>query len=583
MGKRAKGRLSIRQWVISALTLGLVVITGILIFSTEYTANQLKKETAEQYLNILNMQRETIDDSLSNASASLLAYHISGTYMGELIQAADRNEAYFAVANISRDLENQILGTTISEFAFVRKKTGNIDFNRISLGATNSFTSREKLDIDQYVRTLDMQSAGTDYAWKPCLIGNEWYFMYNISERDFIIGQGLRVKTLVNLYSMLSDENSGILLLNDEDVSLVDFPGAVADNLLLSNGISRSETVMLQENKLVVNSYSKNLQRPVFFVKEGLLSQQFESWIRLLRMTMIAIFIVYFWTFGNIYKAILVPIKELQSCIGKIKDGNLETRIVVSANVPREFLSVYATLNEMTMRIEALKIASYESELKRKQSEIQFLASQIEPHFFLNAMKYIYALAQTRQYEQVQAIVITLSGYYRYLTYDSGKRVTLQKELEHVDYYLGIINAGSSNHVNVSISMDSVLERVLVPKLLIQTFVENSVKHGGKGREDLNIEIEVRKYGEGEDCFLLLRISDDGSGFEEGYLARVREKGLDSVSGHVGLFNLQHRLELLYPAGQTFLSIDNNENGGATVEIIMPAVTEEGIQESVER
>lgn len=575
MEERKNGGMSIRQWVVSALALGLIIILCILMYSTEYAARELEHETAAQYLSILEMRQASLDESLSNASAALVTYHVSGSHMSELYRASNRNEAHFASKNVTNDLSNQMLHSTISEMVFARKKTDHFDCSSIALSPTSTFSPQEKLDLVSYVKTMDMAEVGTDYSWKPCLVGGEWYFAYNITDSDMVIGQVIRAKTIVNLYAMLLDKRSSIILLNDEDAFMVDVAETVIGGLNLSNRQQGIDDSNIQGNRLAVSTYSQNLSRPVYFVKEGLISQEFENVIRMLKYTIVAIFAVYLWIFSNISRAVLKPLRDLEKGIKKIRDGNLETRIAVNQGVPREFLSVYRTLNEMTERIKTLKIDSYESELRRKQYEIQFLTLQIEPHFYLNSLKYVYALAQTRQYDKVQSVVLNLSGYFRYLTYDSKKKVTLQKELEHVGFYLDVVNAGAMNDVTVSISVDPEAEQVLVPKLLVQTFVENAVKHATVKSQNLNVDIEVRTMGDGKEQFISLRVSDDGCGFQEDYIVQTKEHGFLSNGNHVGLSNLFSRLNLLYPAGQTFMSISNNETGGATAEVLLPALTEE--------
>lgn len=89
------------------------------------------------------------------------------------------------------------------------------------------------------------------------------------------------------------------------------------------------------------------------------------------------------------------------------------------------------------------------------------------------------------------------------------------------------------------------------------------------------MDIEVRTIGEETEKFLRLRISDNGCGFSEDYICQTKEHGFISRGGHVGLSNLYNRLKLLYPAGQSFMAISNNETGGATAEILLPAIIEE--------
>lgn len=576
-------RLSIRQWVCLALSVGMVIILGTLIFSTVYASEKLENESAVQYQSILDMRRVSLDNSLASASAALVSYHFFGSHMSDLLNADNGNAGYLATTNVSGDLNTQILRSTIAEVAFVRKQTDSFDNFKIVLSSSSHFTTQEKLDVERYVSTMDITQAGTDFSWKPCRIGEEWYMVYIIANSHYVIGQGIRAKTIVELYAMLMDDNSAIILLDDNGERMVEVPESVSRNLEISNDRQGTGKTDIQGNKLVVSSYSTSLQRPVFFVKHGLVSRQFENIIRLLQLSCVVIFVVYLLTFNNVARAVLRPIKDLGGCIEKIRDGNLETRITMDSKVPRDFLSVYRTLNEMTERIQTLKIDSYESELRRKQYEIQFLTLQIEPHFYQNSLKYVYALAQTKQYDKVQTIALALSGYFRYLTYDSGKKASLQQELEHVGYYLDIVNAGSANHVHASIHVDPETEQAPVPKLLVQTFVENAVKHGTAKQKDLNIDIDVRCFNEEGAQYLRLQVRDDGCGFPAEYIERIKQEGFESSKGHVGLSNLYCRLQLLYPEGQTFMAVRNNENGGATAEIIMPVLGEETMEEQGRR
>ena len=151
-------------------------------------------------------------------------------------------------------------------------------------------------------------------------------------------------------------------------------------------------------------------------------------------------------------------------------------------------------------------------------------------------------------------------------------KIALQQELEHVKYYVDIINAGSTEQVNITFDADTSVEQVPVPKLLVQTFVENAVKHGTVSRKSLNIRVSVRIFGTGGEEFIRLRVSDDGCGFSESFISEIKKNGFCENTGHVGLFNLYSRLNLLYPDGQVFMGVDNNESGGAVAEVIMPII-----------
>lgn len=358
MKKQTSHKLSIKRWVILTLIFGFVATAGAVIIDIDYSMRQLKNETAAQYLSILNMQRESLDTDIGKASAILLSYKMSGKHINQLINCKDKNEAYFAVTNVTSDLESQILNSTISEIVYAYK----FGFDRfgIALSSTSHISSTEKLAVKDYVESLERETAGTTYMWKPCLIGDEWYFVYNIADRDYVIGQGIRVKTIASLFQMKLDENSSIAVLNDQEENMIDSVVARNNNQFLKNYTERYSSYNIYEDQIIVYTYSLNLYRPIFFIKDGLLSQNFLNIVRLLWSTVFFIIIICFIIFNNITFAILRPVKALNKCLESIRDGNLKAKIPINSSVPREFSDVYNTLNEMTSRIQELKIESPE-------------------------------------------------------------------------------------------------------------------------------------------------------------------------------------------------------------------------------
>ena len=106
----------------------------------------------------------------------------------------------------------------------------------------------------------------------------------------------------------------------------------------------------------------------------------------------------------------------------KIAEGDLNT----TANDPkagRELQMTNATFNQMLERIRALKIESYERELEKKQTQLQYYRAQIRPHFYLNCLKNIYSLAERREFANIEQSILYLSGYLRYTFQDNADTV----------------------------------------------------------------------------------------------------------------------------------------------------------------
>ena len=109
-----------------------------------------------------------------------------------------------------------------------------------------------------------------------------------------------------------------------------------------------------------------------------------------------------------------------------------------------------------------------------------------------------------------------------------------------------------------------------VMKMMLQPLVENSISHGMKEDERLNVRVNVELNGD----HLCIRVSDDGEGIDEEKLKQVR-KGLKSAytenGRHIGLYNVNKRITLVY--GETYgVEIESEYGKGTTITLKLPLV-----------
>jgi two-component system, LytTR family, sensor kinase len=189
------------------------------------------------------------------------------------------------------------------------------------------------------------------------------------------------------------------------------------------------------------------------------------------------------------------------------------------------------------------------------QTRLQMLSMQLQPHFLFNTLNTIAELVH-QQPEAAEKMIGGLSQLLRE-TLDAGAvdRVPLTRELEVLDHYIEIQRARFGERLCVDVTVDPAAREALVPSLLLQPLVENSIKHGigtraGSGR----IEIAaVRDGGR-----LRIEVRDDGRGLREA-----------PVAEGVGLGNCRSRLQALHgPAFQ--LDLIGRSGGGVTARIDMP-------------
>jgi two-component system, LytTR family, sensor kinase len=197
-------------------------------------------------------------------------------------------------------------------------------------------------------------------------------------------------------------------------------------------------------------------------------------------------------------------------------------------------------------------------------AKIDALANQINPHFLFNTLTSISSLIRT-QPDTARMLIIKLSGLLRRLMRSTDHFVTLREELESIDEYLEIEVVRFGPHLAVDRQIAPQTLDVIVPSMILQPLVENSIKHGlsskvGGGR--ITIKTLVR------DGHTLIEVHDDGLGMSEERLEHALGDG-------IGLSNVNERLRTIYGANYHLkLRSVPGEGTCASVEIPELAVPE---------
>jgi len=207
-------------------------------------------------------------------------------------------------------------------------------------------------------------------------------------------------------------------------------------------------------------------------------------------------------------------------------------------------------------RARDVETARLETELVRAQ--LQALRSQINPHFLFNSLHTIAMLMRERRVREAIDMIAGLGELFRKsLDRSSSQLVPLSDEIETARAYLAIEQIRFGDRLRVRFDVDSAALAALVPSLLLQPLLENSVRHGiGMNQGGGRIDIEARIH----DGDLLLRVRDDGPGLIH------RPEG---AGPHRGLANTRLRLEYLYGSAQR-LEASEADGGGADVIVLIP-------------
>lgn len=233
-----------------------------------------------------------------------------------------------------------------------------------------------------------------------------------------------------------------------------------------------------------------------------------------------------------------------------------------------EFSEAGKVLNKLSEEIRKLKIDIYEEQLAKQRVELDYAQLQIRPHFYINCLNIIYSMAQVNRMKEIQEIALQVSGYLRYIFKKSMDPVPVSKELEFTQNYLRVLECMNAEKYQCHIHVDPAYDDFGIPPLLIQTFVENSLKHNMNVENCFSVEIRVQTSDDGQNMEII--IADNGHGFGEEDLGTLNA-GLFSETGefHVGIRNAVARLNMLY-GPDSGVRFDNNPGGGAAVTIVIP-------------
>ena len=171
-----------------------------------------------------------------------------------------------------------------------------------------------------------------------------------------------------------------------------------------------------------------------------------------------------------------------------------------------------------------------------QQAQLRMLRYQLNPHFLFNTLNGISTLILDNRNGVANRAVNALAEFLRYtLEQDPMKRVTLAQELDAINRYLDIEKMRFGARLSVQYNIADAAAAVLVPSLLLQPLIENSIKYAVSPREQGGtIQVEGRI----EQGMLLLAVRDDGPGIIDPQ--RLRE------GRGVGIRNTRERLQVLY-------------------------------------
>ena len=233
-----------------------------------------------------------------------------------------------------------------------------------------------------------------------------------------------------------------------------------------------------------------------------------------------------------------------------------------------EFKTLAIIYNQMLERLHKLIDTVYVKEILAKDAQLKSLQEQITPHFLYNTLECVMSLVDLHRDEEAKKTIISLSNLMR-MAINATTFTSIRVMKNYLNQYIYIQKERFQNKILFLMEIPSSMDRYNVPTLLLQPLLENSVVHGVS---DVTYQGMIEIVGKETDDKLIFEVIDNGEGTPQSIIDELSSKKYvneDNPGNHIGIFNIQKRLELIYENNYSF-TISPVLPTGSLVTVIIP-------------
>jgi two-component system LytT family sensor kinase len=226
-------------------------------------------------------------------------------------------------------------------------------------------------------------------------------------------------------------------------------------------------------------------------------------------------------------------------------------------------LSIY--LHKIKMKRLA-ELTSLKSELGTSNAGLQFLRSQINPHFLFNALNTLYGTALTENAEKTGEGIQKLGDMMRFMLHENNQdEIALSREIDYLRNYIDLQNLRvvSSPNIKIEVQIEDIVGYHEIAPMLLIPFVENAYKHGISLKNNSWININLFKTGD------TLNLDVRNSIHSE------QENDLERYHSGTGLDNVKQRLQLLYPQKHALVTRKNTQEFFVHLSLTLSALSQQ--------
>ena len=263
------------------------------------------------------------------------------------------------------------------------------------------------------------------------------------------------------------------------------------------------------------------------------------------------------------------PLYTLRIAMENFMQGDFSQKVEVMTQ--DEVGEASACFNRMVDDIRELIDKNYVLAIRERESELDTLQAQINPHFLYNTLDSLYWKATESGNDEIAEDILSLSQLFRLVLNRGDGIVTVRTEAELLERYLHIQKMRFGKRLTYEISLEQDILEEEIPKLILQPFVENAIVHGFESAEG---SYTLSVTGIKDEKNMVFRIKDTGVGMSDEQLVAIWERAdtrkyASQRIGRYAIKNVRERLELIYHENYK-LQIESRVGHGTTVVVVVP-------------
>ncbi len=552
--------------LVFSLLIALVAINNVIAFrELQSKIYDSMKENLTIYQNRLNNSFDTTENYLRN-----FAYDDGNI---RIIEKNDLSSEQFfsSIYHVQKSFRSALSIYDMDGF-FLYSPNGNTYLDATNSDSSYSTYKNIKTEITTRINEDTLYTTDNKGLWFPININGNYYLFRILKIHSCHIGAWISIDNALEPFvgkeltqSVFFVDDNGIVTSNNPPIETIPLEDLSEHNKYQYIEVKNQKNLMVARKmdfgKLYIvsliprNQFLMDIQKYTPFLIAIFL-------IVICLMTLVA-YIINQW--------VIHPLSHINHAIYSLKSGNLDAKIEAD-DVCIEFEEVNDAFNEMTSEIKTLKIDVYEEKLSRQQIHNQYLKLQITPHFLINCLNMAYQLAEINRTDLMQVMLKDLSQYLRY-TLSSGQTVSLKQEIMHVENYIELSQIRYPNGITLYTDfVPETLPATVIP-LLIQSFVENTIKYEVVPGKEIEIHISSSILKKEGGTSLFINIWDTGCGFHPKLLERFQDINQyikEASTKHIGISNVLQRTFVIFGTENCNFHFSNRPGAGAQIDIELP-------------